>query len=388
MEQKKSNGVLVIPALNPEAKFKDLAVDMANYFPVIIVVDDGSDEAHKPVFAAIQEALGDGVRLLVHEVNQGKGIALKTAISYYLNSSLKEEYLGIVTADSDGQHEYPDVVNLDKQLGEKHERALHIGHRDLDSKIMPPRSKIGNKTTAWLFNLLYGIKLKDTQTGLRAFSNDILDWLLTVKGARFEYEMNMLLLSKNADVKLYETPIKTKYEENHKSTYSTFRDSFRVGKVLLGGLGEFLLAAVLASLADLGGFALLYYVLLPNTLDVAAALLISQVASRALSSVVNFLFNRFLTFGGKRISKHSIWKYYVLWGAQLGLSYGLVLGFTMLLGGGEFWIKLFTDFILSLLSYQVQMRWVFKKKVVKNKKKKCVDVQNQEKTEVHTKEEV
>ncbi len=388
MENKKSNGVLVIPALNPDSKFKELAVEMANYFPVIIVVDDGSDEAHKPVFTAIQEALGATVHLLTHEVNQGKGVALKTAIAYYLNSPLKDEYVGIVTADSDGQHEYPDVVNLDKQLGEKHERALHIGHRDLNSEIMPPRSKIGNKTTAWMFNLLYGVKLKDTQSGLRAFSNDILSWLLTIKGARFEYEMNMLILSKNADVKIYETPIKTKYEENHKSTYNTFRDSFRVARVLLGGLGQFLLAALLASLTDLGGFALLYYVLLPDTLEVAAALLISQVASRALSSVVNFLVNRFLTFGGKRISKNSIWKYYVLWLGQLGASYGIVLGFTVLLGGGEFWIKMITDFLLSLLSYQVQMRWVFKKKVVKKKNKKCVNGRTNNETEIHTKEEI
>ena len=388
MENQKSNGVLVIPALNPEPTFRDLAVEMANYFPVLIVVDDGSKEECKPVFASIKEALGDRVHLLTHEVNQGKGAALKTAIGYYLNSPLKEEFVGLVTADSDGQHEYPDVVNLDRRLGEKHERALHIGHRDLDSKIMPPRSKIGNKTTAWLFKVLYGVKLKDTQTGLRAFSNDILEWLLTIKGARFEYEMNMLILSKNADVKLYETPIKTKYEENHKSTYNTLRDSFRVAKVLLGGFAEFLLAALLASLTDLGCFALLYYVLLPNSLDVAVALLVSQFTARALSSIVNFLVNRFLTFGGKRISKHSIWKYYVLWLGQLGASYGIVLGFTVLFGGGEFLIKLVTDFLLSLLSYQVQMRWVFKKKVVKNKNKKCVNGQNEKEGERKTEEEI
>ncbi|MBQ8320258.1 MAG: bifunctional glycosyltransferase family 2/GtrA family protein [Clostridia bacterium] len=373
MNNEKANGVLVIPALNPEPKFKELAVEMSGYFSDVIVVDDGSDAAHKQVFSEIKEALGEKLHLLVHEVNQGKGIALKTAIKYYLESPLKTQYLGLVTADSDGQHEYPDVVNLDKKLGEKHERALHIGHRDLNSDIMPPRSKIGNKTTAWLFNLLYGVKLKDTQSGLRAFSNDILEWLLAIKGARFEYEMNMLILSKNADVKIYETPIKTKYEENHKSTYNTLRDSTRVAKVLLGGLGQFLLAAVAASLADLGGFALLYYLLIPTinpAMKVAVALLISQVTSRAVSSVVNFLVNRFLTFGGKRISKNSIWKYYVLWLGQLGASYGIVLGFTVLIGGGEFWIKMITDFLLSLLSYQIQMRWVFKKKVVKNKNKK------------------
>jgi hypothetical protein len=66
-----------------------------------------------------------------------------------MESSLKEDYVGIVAADSDGQHEYADVVMLDKKLGEDHERCIHIGHRDLNSKIMPPRSKIGNKLTAF-----------------------------------------------------------------------------------------------------------------------------------------------------------------------------------------------------------------------------------------------
>ena len=372
MNERTSNGVLVIPSLNPEPKFKDLAVEMAQYFSDIIVVDDGSKEECKSIFTDIKEALGEKAHLLTHEVNQGKGVAIKTAITYYKESGLQERYLGLITADSDGQHEYPDVVNLDKQLGEKHERAMHIGHRDLNSDIMPPRSKIGNKTTAFLFNVLYGVKLKDTQTGLRAFSNDILDWLLSIKGSRFEYEMNMLILSKDADVTLYETPIKTKYEENHKSTYNTFRDSFRVAKVLFGGLAQFVLAALVAVLVDLGGFALLYYLLMPKLAPemlIATSLLISQVTSRALSSVANFLVNRFVTFGGKRISRSSIWKYYLLWFVQLAASYGIVLGFTMLFGGGEFVIKMITDLVLSLLSYQIQMRWVFKKKKVKNKKK-------------------
>ena len=66
MAKKNSNGVLVIPALNPEEKFLGLAVEMAQYFEDIIVVDDGSDEAHVCVFQNIKEALGDKVHLLTH----------------------------------------------------------------------------------------------------------------------------------------------------------------------------------------------------------------------------------------------------------------------------------------------------------------------------------
>lgn len=374
MAKKNSNGVLVIPALNPEEKFLDLAVEMAQYFEDVIIVNDGSDEAHRGVFDAIKTALGDRVHLLVHEVNQGKGVALKTAFSYYMESSLKEDYVGLVAADSDGQHEYADVVMLDQKLGEQHERCIHIGHRDLNSKVMPPRSKFGNKLTAFLFNVLYGVKLKDTQTGLRAFSADILPWLVELKGSRFEYEMNMLIHSKNAEIALIEHPIKTKYEENHKSTYSTFKDSFRVGKVLLGPLLFFILAAVAACIVDIGGFALLEEWALPKKgiHNDAISILIATVVPRAMSSVINFLCNRYLTFGGKRISRSSFGKYYLLFFVQMGASYGLVLAFTTLFGGEQVFIKIVVkivvDLLLSLCSYQVQMRWVFKKK--KDKKAK------------------
>ena len=95
---------------------------------------------------------------------------------------------------------------------------------------------------------------------------------------------------------------------------------------------------------------------------VALSLLIATTVSRAVSSVVNFLVNKFITFGGKKTPKRSIIKYYVLWLFQMGASYGLVLAFTSIFGGGELWIKLVVDLLLSLLSYRLQLTWVFKRK--------------------------
>ena len=368
MEEKRSNGVLIIPALNPEPKFVGLLGEFVGYFQDVILVDDGSNEQGKAVFAEIAEKYGERVRILTHEVNGGKGKALKTAFAYYVQSDLKDKYVGVVTADCDGQHTFVDTVKLDESLGAYPEKSLHIGYRDLYSKNMPFRSKFGNRSTALLFSLLYGVKLKDTQSGLRAFSNDLMDWLLEIKGNRFEYEMNMLIQSKNVDLKTYEVPIETRYAEHHTSHYRTLQDSMRVLKVLLGGLISFIAAALVASVVDLGAFALLYYVILPSEMDVSAALLISTVASRVVSSVANFLFNRFVTFGGKRISRSSVFKYYLLWALQLSASYGSVLGLTLLFGGGEFFIKLVVDLVLSMLGYQVQLRWVFKKKEEKEEK--------------------
>ena len=93
-------------------------------------------------------------------------------------------------------------------------------------------------------------------------------------------------------------------------------------------------------------------------------MLISTVVARIFSSIVNFVFNRFITFGGKLISKRSIIKYYTLWFIQLMLSYVMVLVFSTLFGGGEIIIKLIVDLVLALASYQIQLKWVFKRKAV------------------------
>ena len=368
MEGTKSNGILVIPSLNPTPQFFDLTKKMAEYFTELIVVNDGSTEETVHVFSDIKAELGDRVHILTHEVNYGKGVALKTAFTYYRDSGLMEKYVGVVTADSDGQHEFDDVKMIDEKLGAHHDRAMIIGHRDIDSPIMPPKSKVGNKITAFLFNALYGVKLKDTQTGLRAFSNDIMDWLIGIKGDKFEYEMRMLILSKDADVAIYEYPITTKYEEVHVSHYKPFRDSIRVGVVLMGSFFSFLLAALVSFGVDIGLFALFDYVVFSH-LDLATALLWATVVSRVSSSILNFVVNRLFTFGGKRISRKSILKYYALWITQLLVSYLCVLGFTQWFGAdAKVLIKCIVDISLALCSYQIQMRWVFKKKREKKKK--------------------
>ena len=352
--------VLVIPSLNPDDKLISLIKSACEYFSDIIIVNDGSGKDYEHIYKRIRSEY-QGIHYLKHEENRGKGCALKTAMEYYL-SSLATSYLGIVTADSDGQHEINDIIAIDKQLGGHGESSFVIGYRDLNSKIMPARSKFGNKVTAMLFRSLYGVKLKDTQSGLRAFSNDIIPWLMNISGDRFEYEMNVLIKSKNAEFTIYEHPINTKYEQNHKSHFRSIKDSIRVVGVLLSGMLSFILAGLVAGIVDIVAFALLNDVFFASVSSLALNLFASTVLARVLSSVVNFVFNRFVTFGGKRVSKTSIFRYYTLWFFQLFASYLIVLGLTSLMGGGEIIIKLITDLVLAMASYQIQLKWVFRKK--------------------------
>ena len=356
-----SFGVLIIPSLNPDEKLVSVVREAVEYFSDIILVNDGSGKEYESVFRRITDKF-DGIHYLKHSENKGKGYALKSAMQYFRSNPNFDGYDGVVTADGDGQHEINDIIAIDKQLGLHNEKSLIIGCRDLNSEVMPPRSKFGNKSTAFLFKTLYGIKLKDTQSGLRAFSKDIIPWLLDVDGSRFEYEMNMLIKSKNTDVVLREYPISTKYEEKHKSHFRSFVDSLRVMRVLFSGIISFIIAGLVAGIADIGLFAFFNEVVMPQNGSLAINLLVATVVARVLSSIINFVFNRFITFGGKKISSKSILKYYALWFAQLLTSYLLVLLLSTISGGREVLIKFLVDLLLALLSYQIQMKWVFRKK--------------------------
>lgn len=360
-EQLRTGGILIIPSLNPGDDFIDLIDHFRTEFEDIIVVDDGSNGEGARVFEKLKNAAQSGVHVLTHAKNMGKGEALKTAMRYYLASDLPKKYQGVVTCDSDGQHRLEDVRIINEALKANDTNVIHMGVRDLTSDVMPPRSKFGNKWSAFLFRSLYGIDISDTQTGLRGFSNDIIEIMTKVRGKRFEYEMKVLIDSKKHHIDICEHSIETHYEKDHKSTFKTFRDSTRVLIVLLGGMIKFILAASVAGIVDIGIFyGLFTFVCEPHIANKPLALLIPTVSARIVSSIANFAVNRYVTFNKKNMSKTSLPKYYALWTVQLGASYGLLFLFSFIFPSSwEVLIKLIVDLFLALVSYQVQLKWVF-----------------------------
>ena len=220
------NFIPVIPSLNPDARLINLVSDLiSNNFNKIIIVDDGSED--KIIFNKLKEH--KEVIVLTHDVNKGKGAALKTAFSYYKDKLLKD-YKGLVCLDSDGQHLISDAINVGKIM--VNENKYTLGTRLFNTKETPLRNKTGNRITSRVFKRLYGVYLKDTQTGLRAIPNRLIDFMLNVSGDHFEYEMNVLIdLVKNGE-KIIEEDIKTVYLENSnkKSNFKVIKDSYKIYK--------------------------------------------------------------------------------------------------------------------------------------------------------------
>lgn len=218
--------IVLIPAYNPDNKLISLIDELksTNKFN-IIVVNDGSDNEYQSVFNDIKN---DCV-LLSHKENIGKGAALKTGLKY-----IKKNYNDgiIVTMDADGQHTIKDAIKISEYCNE-HKDCLVLGSRKLDKKV-PLRSKIGNGITRFVFRLSTGVKVYDTQTGLRAFDISLLDKMININGDRYEYEMNVLLTFSKHKIPIKELTIKTIYIDNNSSShFNTIKDSYRIYKEII-----------------------------------------------------------------------------------------------------------------------------------------------------------
>lgn len=220
---------IVIPAYEPgEAVIPYVKELLYREMGPVLVVDDGSGPHYASIFERLEQM--EGCTVLRHAANRGKGAALKTAIGWYLEHL--SDLDGIITVDCDGQHAQEDVQAVRAALSVQHD-ALVLGVRDFRSAHTPQRSLLGNRAASLVLRGLYGIQLKDTQTGLRGLPNHLLPALHTLEGERFEYEFNMLLLARNMGTTLVQVPIRTiYYHGNRGSHFRAMADTLRILAVL------------------------------------------------------------------------------------------------------------------------------------------------------------
>lgn len=220
---------IVLPSLDPDRKFEDVVNGLLEKgFQHIVIVDDGSDQGHQRWF----EKAGENPECVVlhHPVNRGKGRALKTAFAHVLEK--EPELAGVITIDGDGQHLVEDIIACGERMLAEGDKVV-LGCRDFDQPGVPPRSVAGNKTTSRMFRIFCGIRITDTQTGLRAIPRRFLKPFCEIDGERFEYETNMLLQMKRRGISFVEQSITTVYDpEDYSSHYHAVKDSWRIFKVM------------------------------------------------------------------------------------------------------------------------------------------------------------
>ena len=340
---------LIIPAYKPDEKLLGLLARFkgdADFVPV--VVDDGSGPEYRRIF----DALPEGVTLLTHPENRGKGAALKTAFKYVLESC--PQCGQAVTADADGQHRYEDIKRVCAAAAQRPE-ALVLGSRKFEGDV-PLRSRLGNGITRHVFSIASGVKVYDTQTGLRAMGREGMRRFAQVPGDRYEYEINMLLTAAQSGMPIQEEWIETVYlDDNASSHFNPFKDSLKIYLCIL----KFSASSLLAFVIDY--VLVLLLKALTASWPAALSLNFSVIAARLVSGTVNFTVNRRVVFKGNESLGKAIAKYVALAACILGLNLLLMHLFTGM--GWPFALaKIVTEVLLFCLSFVMQGKFVFRKK--------------------------
>ena len=223
--------IVLIPSYEPDHRLGRMTAGLRRELPQaqILVVDDGSGPDHRPAFA---EAVAAGAVVISHPRNQGKGMALKSGLRWVREHAPGSD---VVCADCDGQHRPYDVARVAAAISPS---TMVLGGRRFTGTV-PLRSRFGNTLTRHLFRLVTGCDVYDTQTGLRGYPYQLLDWLLQVPGERFEYEFRALLAARPAGVRIVEVEIETVYDRReYSSPFRTVLDSWRVYAPMLAYAGR------------------------------------------------------------------------------------------------------------------------------------------------------
>lgn len=346
---------LIIPAYEPDERFIDLAKTLNDSkVDKVIVVDDGSGKEYQTVFGRVEEILGNKCVMLSHDVNKGKGAALKTAFSYVIDYIPTAQ--GVVTADSDGQHDVDSIISIQNALCSEKDKLI-LGVRRFDGESIPWKSRFGNTLTRSIFKYVSGREVTDTQTGLRGIPRTFLDEILNIEGDRFEYEMRMLLdcIEKH---EFAEVPIRTIYEskDNHQTHFNPVLDSIRIYRVLGAKFLRYIVSSLSSCVIDLTLF-YLFTILFKNS---ELCIMYSTISARVLSATYNCIFNYKIVFDSRTRMRSAVIRYTLLAIVQMLTSGALVtVAVRILLFVPKVIVKAVVDTALFFVSYKIQQKYVF-----------------------------
>jgi glycosyltransferase involved in cell wall biosynthesis len=189
---------VIIPVYNEARTILEVIekVEGAPFDKEMIVVDDASTDGTRELL----EKCRDGIKVLFHSTNQGKGAAIRTAIPHIAGDV-------VIIQDADLEYdpsEYPrliapilegkaDVVYGSRFLGGPH-RVLLFWHT------------VGNRIVTTFSNMLTNLNLTDMETGYKAFRADVIK-RIRIKSNRFGFEPEITAKVAKMGCHVFEVPI-------------------------------------------------------------------------------------------------------------------------------------------------------------------------------------
>ena len=217
----------IIPSRNHTAVIGEIVRELRGHGLHVFIVDDGSDEPHRTVLAALR-APDAGVTVYRLAVNRGKGAAVMKGVELATAAG----FTHALQIDADGQHDLAQVPAL-LALGEAHPEALIAGAPIYD-QTMPRSRRVGRRITHfWVGIETLSLHPADTMCGFRLYPLDRLNALLGSRrvGARMDFDPEVMVRLIWAGVPVFFVPVRVAYPEGNVSSFDLLGDNWRITKM-------------------------------------------------------------------------------------------------------------------------------------------------------------
>ena len=215
---------VLIPVYNEERTLKEVVRRVCDFqIPKeIILVDDGSEDQSRKILTRLQKENASAkdslnqIKVFFQPVNQGKGAALKTALSHVTGDIVivqdgdleydPKDYPSLLAPIQAGQ---ADVVYGTRFAGGGAHRVHFFWH------------SMGNRMLTLLSNMLTNLNLSDMEVGYKVFRAEVLKGI-ELKSKRFGFEPEITVKLAKKGCRFYEVPISyhgRTYEEGKKITW-------------------------------------------------------------------------------------------------------------------------------------------------------------------------
>ena len=199
MENKLS---IVIPVYNEkdliiEVLKKVNSINLNGVQKEIIVIDDYSTDGTREILK--ENGAKYANKILYHEVNQGKGAALKTGFSEITGNIA-------IVQDADFEYDPEEIASVIKPIVDGKADVVY-GSRFLNKEYKGyKQNQLANKVLTGLSNMMTGLKVTDMETCYKAFPADFIK-NIDIKEKRFGFEPEITAKVAKAKMKLVEVPI-------------------------------------------------------------------------------------------------------------------------------------------------------------------------------------
>lgn len=219
--------VAVAPSYNNAGTLSDVLARLCATGLPVVVVNDGSTDATADALDQ-WKAVEPRLRLvLTHDRNRGKAAALQSAFDH----ATKGGFTHAVTIDTDGQLAPEDIAGL-LERAQRDLDALVIGVRDESTSDYPARSRLGRRISNLLVWLESGVRVADSQCGLRVYPLRLV-WMLPCRAEHFGFETEIVTRAGWAGVPVVGEPVSCRYlpPGERVSHFRPWLDSLRAARM-------------------------------------------------------------------------------------------------------------------------------------------------------------